>query len=254
MKSYGKKRLGKELRVSIGNGTEKEIKVEITKELLHQKYSYCPIDIARPLVHRENAGNMKKGDPGGSLVKGAYYKLAVRKNKVMLLHRAVWLYKHSGCYKESEVPPILDHINKNRYDNRYENLRPASHRLNSFNQGRGEARKNCSSNYRGVSWVKRSEKWVAILGVARKVRHLGTFPGTPEGEVAAALAWDRAAFEAYGEDAIPLLNFPKEKANYMGLNSNEQLEFGFIGGNDKQEHLDFSTLLSTGTEGGVRRV
>ena len=48
MKSYGKKRLGKELRVSIGNGTEKEIKVEITKELLHQKYSYCPIDIARP--------------------------------------------------------------------------------------------------------------------------------------------------------------------------------------------------------------
>ena len=35
-----------------------------------------------------------------------------------------------------------------------------------------------------------------------KHRYLGIFPGTPEGEVAAALAWDRAAFEVYGEDVI----------------------------------------------------
>ena len=250
MKSYGKKRLGKELRVSIGNGTEKEIKVEITKELLHQKYSYCPIDIARPLVHRNRgSGKTKRGDPVGTLVQ-SYYRVNVGGRSISL-HRAVWLYKHPGCYKDSEIPPILDHINMNKQDNRYENLRPVSRTFNNFNVRK---REDSSSNYRGVSWNKRSEKWTAQIKVGGKHRHLGIFPGTPEGEIVAALAWDRAAFEAYGEDAIPLLNFPKEKANYMGLNSNEQLEFGFIGGNDKQEHLDFSTLLGTGTEGGVRRV
>ena len=250
MKSYGKKRVGKELRVSIGNGTEKEIKVEITKELLHQKYSYCPIDIARPLVHRNRgSGKTKRGDPVGTLVQ-SYYRVNVDGRSISL-HRAVWLYKHPGCYKDSEIPPILDHINMNKQDNRYENLRPVSRNFNNFNVRK---REDSSSNYRGVSWNKRSEKWTAQIKVGGKHRHLGIFPGTPEGEVAAALAWDRAAFEVYGEDAIPLLNFAKDKANYMGLKSNEQLEFGFIGGNDKQEHLDFSTLLSTGTEGGVRRV
>ena len=236
--------------MSIGNGTEKGIKVEITKELLHQKYSYCPIDIARPLVHRNRgSGKTKRGDPVGTLVQ-SYYRVNVDGRSISL-HRAVWLYKHPGCYKYSEVPPLLDHINRNKQDNRYENLRPVSRTFNNFNVRK---REDSSSNYRGVSWNKRSEKWTAQIKVGGKHRYLGIFPGTPEGEVAAALAWDRAAFEVYGEDAIPLLNFAKEKANYMGLNSNEQLEFVFIGGNDKQEHLDFSTLLSTGTEGGVRRV
>ena len=250
MKSYGKKRLGKELRVFIGNGTEKEIKVEITKELLHQKFSYCPIDIARPLVHRNRgSGKTKRGDPVGTLVQ-SYYRVNVDGRSISL-HRAVWLYKHPGCYKDSEIPPILDHINMNKQDNRYENLRPVSRSFNNFNIRK---REDSSSNYRGVSWNKRSEKWTAQIKVGGKHRYLGIFPGTLEGEIAAALAWDRAAFEAYGEDAIPSLNFREDKANYMGLNSNEQLEFGFIGGNDKQEHLDFSTLLGTGTEGGVRRV
>jgi hypothetical protein len=238
--------------VSIGNGTEKKSKVEITKELLHQKYSYCPIDIAQPLVHNKDSAQTKRGDPAGTLVQ-SYYRVRVDGRSISL-HRAVWLYKHPGCYKDSEIPPILDHINRNNQDNRYENLRPVSRNFNNFNIKR---REGSSSNYRGVSWAKREGKWTAQIKVGGKHRRLGTFPGTPEGEVAAALAWDRAAFEVYGEDAIPLLNFPKEKANYMGLNSNEQLEFGFIvgNGNDRQQHLDFSALLGTGTEdGGVRRI
>ena len=249
MKSYGKKRLGKELRVSIGNGTEKKIKVEITKELLHQKYSYCPIDIARPLVHKNDSRGAKRGDPVGSISTNSYYQIWV--GRTILLHRLVWLYKHPGCYYYSEIPPILDHINRNKQDNRYENLRPVSSTLNAFNRKSGE---KGESNYRGVSWKSQREKWYVQIARDGRRMYIGAFPGTLEGEVEAALAWDRAAFEVYGEDAIPLLNFPKEKANYMGLNSNEQLEFGFIGGNDKQEHLDFSTLLGTGTEGGVRRV
>ena len=239
MKSYGKKRLGKELRVSIGNGTEKKIKVEITKELLHQKYSYCPIDIARPLVHRNRgSGKTKRGDPVGTLVQ-SYYRVNVGGRSISL-HRAVWLYKHPGCYKDSEIPPILDHINMNKQDNRYENLRPVSRNFNNFN---AKKREGGSRNYRGVHWATRKEKWVAQIKEEGKNRHLGIFPGTPEGEVAAALAWDRAAFEVYGPDAIPSLNFPENKANYMGLNEYQQLEFGFCDESPAQQVLDLSHVV-----------
>jgi hypothetical protein len=240
--------------VSIGNGTEKKSKVEITKELLHQKYSYCPIDIAQPLVHRNGSRKTKRGDPAGTLVQSYYRMGNILETRSMSIHRAVWLYKHPGCYKESEVPPIIDHINMNKQDNRYENLRPVSSNFNAFNRKRPEGG---SSYYRGVSLIKTSGRWKASIRMGGKRRHIGTFPGGPEGEIAAALAWDRAAFKLYGEDAIPSLNFPDDKANYMGLNSNEQLEFGFIvgNGNDRQQHLDFSALLGTGTEdGGVRRI
>ena len=212
--------------------------MEITKELLHQKFSYCPIDIARPLVHKNDSRWTKRGDPAGALVQ-SYYRINVE-GRTISTHRAVWLYKHTGCYKDSEVPPILDHINMNKQDNRYENLRPVSRNFNNFNT---KKREGVSSNYRGVSWVKRSEKWVAQIRVGGKGRHLGIFPGTPEGEVAAALAWDRAAFEVYGTDAIPSLNFPENKANYMGLNEYLQLEFGFCDDSPAQQVLDLSHVV-----------
>ena len=216
---------------------------EITKELLHQKFSYCPIDIAQPLVHRNDSRGAKRGDPSGSISTNSYYQICVQK-KPMLLHRAVWLYKHPGCYYYSEVPPILDHINRNKQDNRYENLRPVSRNFNNFN---AKKREGVSSNYRGVCWFKRPGKWVAQIQEKGKGRYLGTFPGTPEGEIAAALAWDRAAFEEYGKDAIPLLNFAENERNYMGLDEYRQLEFGFCDDSPAQQVLDLNDVVFAST-------
>jgi hypothetical protein len=211
---------------------------EITKELLHQKFSYCPIDIARPLVHKNDSGRFKRGDPAGSISTNSYYQIWV--GRTILLHRLVWLYKHPGCYYYSEIPPILDHINRNKQDNRYENLRPVSSTLNAFNRKSGE---KGGSNYRGVSWRVQREKWQVQIARDGRRMYIGAFPGTPKGEVAAALAWDRAAFEVYGPDAIPSLNFPDEKANYMGLNEYQQLEFGFCDESPAQQVLDLSHVV-----------
>lgn len=214
---------------------------ELTKEYLHQRFSYFPVDIGRPLVYRAKAGRMQKGDPVGS-INQVYYKVQLL-GKTVTMHRVVWLYKNPSCYKYSEVPPLLDHTNKNRHDNRYENLRPASYRLNNFNvrtQGKG------TSAFRGVSLSKNRNKWHAVLGASgngRKKVFCGDFPPTDVGEIHAALAYDRAAFKEWGQDAISSLNFPENKANYMNLDEHKQLEFSFCDDSPAQQILDFSDVV-----------
>jgi hypothetical protein len=53
-----------------------------------------------------------------------------RKNPLVRLHRYVWELTHGT------VPPMLDHVNGDRLDNRLENLRPATVSLNTRNTRR----------------------------------------------------------------------------------------------------------------------
>jgi hypothetical protein len=222
--------------MSENNGTE------ITKEYLHQRFSYCPIDIGRPLVYREYISAMaQRGDPAGSLNSSNYYGVGISR-KYFLVHRLVWLYKHPGCYKYSEVPPIVDHINKNPQDNRYENLRPASGSLNNFNR-KNRLNSQRSSCYRGVSWYSNCAQWRATFTKDKKTAFLGHFPATDKGEMEAALAYDRAAFKEWGQDAVSSLNFPENKANYMGLDEHEQLMFSFCNDSPAQQILDLGDVV-----------
>ncbi len=52
--------------------------------------------------------------------------------KAVRLHRYLWSLKYGQC------PPQLDHINRNKLDNRLANLRPASPTLNTLNSGQPE--------------------------------------------------------------------------------------------------------------------
>ena len=91
-----------------------------------------------------------------------------------------------------------DHANGDILDNRRRNLRPATAAQNNANSA---SRAGSSSRFKGVTWDKSREKWMA----ACNGRTIGRF----EEEIMAARAYDRAASEAYGRFAR--LNFPEPR-------------------------------------------
>lgn len=95
---------------------------------------------------------------------------------------------------------LTDHINHNSVDNRKANLRPATPTQSNRNRRKFSGQSN--SKYKGVYWKKHIKKWVAQIGVDRKVIHLGCF----KKEIDAAKAYDQGARIYHKEFAS--LNFP----------------------------------------------
>jgi HNH endonuclease/AP2 domain len=66
----------------------------------------------------------------------------------------------------------VDHKNGNRSDNRFKNLREATHAEQTQNVC---LRRDSTSGFMGVSWHKLSRKWEAHIRVNGRQRHLGLF-------------------------------------------------------------------------------
>ena len=87
-----------------------------------------------------------------------------------------------------------DHINKNRLDNRKENLRIATKSQNGMNKFK---QKNNTSGYKGVYQHKQSHQWQARIGLNGKSIFLGLFRNIKE----AALMYNQAARKYHGKFA-----------------------------------------------------
>jgi glycine/D-amino acid oxidase-like deaminating enzyme len=98
-----------------------------------------------------------------------------------------------------------DHRNRNKVDNRRENLRRCTGTQNQANQPkrRSYRGRKLSSPYRGVTWHGRLERWQAGISSGGRFTHLGVYFDPAD----AARAYDAAARERYGEFAN--LNFPE---------------------------------------------
>jgi|TARA_R110002167_G_scaffold361098_1_gene579055 hypothetical protein len=97
--------------------------------------------------------------------------------------------------------PTVDHIDGDKLNNRLENLRMATGRFQ--NMAHQNKRKGCSSQYRGVSWYKNTNRWLASCKINGKDKHLGYFDSERE----AAIARDTYAFsQGFSPEG---LNFPE---------------------------------------------
>lgn len=94
-----------------------------------------------------------------------------------------------------------DHINHNTLDNRRSNLRSATVRQNAQNRRK---RADSAARFKGVRISPNGLRWTAGITVDGKFRHLGTFLSDED----AALAYDAAALEHFGEFAY--LNLPPD--------------------------------------------
>lgn len=64
---------------------------------------------------------------------------------------------------------VVDHINNDKIDNSLDNLQLITNRENSSKD------RKSTSKYTGVSWSKKSNKWIVHIQIDGKNRHLGLF-------------------------------------------------------------------------------
>lgn len=72
----------------------------------------------------------------------------------------------------SDKDAVVDHINGNKLDNRKCNLRICSQQQNTMNTC---MHSNNTSGYKGVTWDKNRNKWIAQITVNYKNIHLGRY-------------------------------------------------------------------------------
>lgn len=94
---------------------------------------------------------------------------------------------------------LLDHVDGDGLNCVRSNLRAATKSQNSCNRGISKCN---TSGFKGVSWEKRSGRWLAAIQINSKKKYLGLYDDPRD----AALAYDSAARMLHGEFAR--LNFP----------------------------------------------
>jgi hypothetical protein len=160
--------------------------MDLSQEYLKECLEYNPETgvffwLYRPLKHFKSERRQRifnsvySGKPCGHLSEEGY--LVIRFDGMLhKAHRLAWLYVYGELPKQ-----WLDHINRNRSDNRICNLRLASPALNAQN---ASTRKDNTSGIPGVSWHKATGKWVVQISKQGKSTHVGLFPTIQEAKLA----------------------------------------------------------------------
>lgn len=172
-----------------------------------------------------------------------YASRSVYNSKTRTMER---VYMHRTILGVTDPKQQVDHLSGDRLDNRRQNLRLAT---SSQNQANSPKKGNKSSRFKGVTWNATGKRWMAVIIVDGKNKYLGTF----RIEEAAALKYNEAALEYFGEFArpnqltkeeeeigrTPFVN--KRKSNFKGVRySTKKDEWQSVITVDKKEkHLGF---------------
>ena len=142
----------------------KKLRKNLTQERIKELFDFN--EETGILTRKPSLRDKKGGKVVGCLANHGY--LVVRIDYTLyLLHRIIWLYAY-GYLPEHQI----DHINRNKCDNRLENLREATRSCNVRNTG---LRSDNTSGIKGVYWHTQLKKWNPKIFSKRKVVSLGLF-------------------------------------------------------------------------------
>jgi len=116
---------------------------------------------------KNNPKHLHVGSKAGGKTSAGYTVIKI-KGRIYMGHRLIWLY-HNGYWPENDI----DHIDRDKSNNRIENLREVTEQCNARNSGNPI---NNTSGVRGVSWHKKHKVWRAKIKVNKIAYILGSSP------------------------------------------------------------------------------
>jgi hypothetical protein len=108
----------------------------------------------------------RRGKQAGGKNSQGYIKIGVC-GRIYSAHRLAFVFMGAP------LPVSVDHINRDRADNRWENLRPSSPQAQQKNRS---INANNTSGVSGVCFVKEVNKWQAQIKHKRRMIYLGSYP------------------------------------------------------------------------------
>lgn len=145
--------------------------------------SSCPSG----LRNLETRGRLRAGLPAGN--KSTFYWVVGIDGHYYNVQRIVYAI-HYGVDPGDN---LVDHINRDRFDNRVSNLRLVNYTVNAANCG---IYAHNTTGVRGVSYNKRDRIYYAQIKLNQKAKHLGSFSTVEE----AAKARRAAELRYFGEN------------------------------------------------------
>lgn len=140
---------------------------ELNQELVKKLFDYKEDETSSYLIWKiSNSNRIKIGKIAGPFHKSSgYYRVEIDSKKYYL-HRIIFLWHHGF------LPKYVDHIDKNKLNNKISNLRETTSQNNNRNRSQY---KNTSSGIKGISWHKSKFKWEAQIRIDNKLYHLGRY-------------------------------------------------------------------------------
>jgi len=127
--------------------------------------------LKRKTIRPKGFANIEEIILKSGLAKSGYLTVSLTKDKKAKTHTmhqlvAITFLNHKPCGYDS----VIDHIDNDKLNNKIDNLQITTVRHNS-----SKDRKNTSSKYTGVCFVKRENKWSASIVINKKNVSLGQY-------------------------------------------------------------------------------
>lgn len=145
---------------------------KVSKEFLRQAFVYN--ELTGDLTYKVDNSLGKAGAIATAAHSAGYLTTRIN-GKDYLAHRVIWLYM------TGDWPDQIDHINHNRADNAWSNLRDVTDKVNHQNESLST---NSTTKVLGVSLIKATGKYRAYIMINRKQLHLGVFDTVEEAQLA----------------------------------------------------------------------